>query len=203
MACSCCVKSCRLNVASTSGRSGRKVDSATRGCQATETQQRPKGRNLMESLHSPHSLHSLHSMHRMRSMRLHSMSNMRTRRSLGRTVENKAIQLSKKQSTVTSYVAITVTCCLSIGVPRWLCHTSHNPPSEKYSSLILPPNMPHSTEQSPCTERFHSQSSGVTSNFRLHDATNAYLSKYHGTTMEAARGLVLMELDKQHLDKHI
>ena len=119
-----------------SGRSGRKVDSATRGCQATETQQRPKGRNLMESLHS------LYSMDSMRSMCMHSMSNMCTRRSLGRTVENKAIQLFKKQSTVTSYVAITVTCCLSIGVPRWLCHTSHNPPSESYSSLILPPNMP-------------------------------------------------------------
>ena len=32
------------------------------------------------------------------------------------------------------------------------------------------------------------RASGVTSNCRLHDATNAYLSKYHGTTMEAARG---------------
>ena len=77
--------------------------------------------------------------------------------SLGRTVENKAIQLSKKQSTVTSSVAIALTCCFSVGVQGGCAihHITHH--LKVFSSLFLPPYMPHSTHRSFCTERFHSQ----------------------------------------------
>ena len=38
---------------------------------------------------------------------------------------------------------------------------------------------------------------------RLHDATNAYSSLYHGSAEEAAHWLVLKETDRQFLDPRI
>ena len=51
--------------------------------------------------------------------------------------------------------------------------------------------------------QWSAEKAGVTSAVRLHDATNAYSSLYHGSAEEAAHWLVLKETDRQFLDPRI
>ena len=51
--------------------------------------------------------------------------------------------------------------------------------------------------------QWSAEKAGVTSAVRLHDATNAYSSLYHGPARKGAHWLVLKETDRQFLDPRI
>ena len=92
----------------------------TRGRQATETQQRPKGGKLNGKLAMHARLQPGAGYKSWATAWTACAAGAAGAASLGRTVENKVIQESEKQSTATPSVAIALTCCLSVGVPRWL-----------------------------------------------------------------------------------
>ena len=144
MACSRCVKSCRLNVAGASRRSGRKVDSATRGRQATETQQRPKGEgrggggkfNGEPAQHAQHVQHAQQAQPLwdglLRTMPFNYLSN-----------NPQSHHLSPSHSHAASRLVFHGGCAIH--------HITHHLIVFRLSFCH------HSAHRSPCTERFHSQ----------------------------------------------